>query len=68
LAEAREYAQRGLMIYSQIDVEAAAQWSTIRSDIESEASRQRRGLIELSNVLAPELLKAKLALLGEGAP
>jgi len=68
LAEAREQARRGLMIYSQIDVEAAPQWSTIRSDIESEASRQRRGLIELGNVLAPELLKAKLALIGEGAP
>jgi len=68
LAGARESAQRGLMIYSQIDMEAAAQWSTIRSDIESEASRQRRGLIELGNVLAPELLRAKLALIGEGAP
>jgi len=66
LAEAREYARRGFMIYSQIVVEAAPQWSAIRGEIESEATRQRRGLNELGNVLAPELLSAKLMLIGDG--
>jgi hypothetical protein len=65
LAEAREDAQRGFMIYSQIDVEVAPQWSAIRGEVESEASRQRKGLNELGNVLAPELLRAKLVLIGD---
>jgi len=68
LAEARDHAQRGFMIYSQIDVEPAPQWSAIRGEIESEATRQRGGLNELGNVLAPELLRAKLVLIGDGNP
>jgi predicted component of type VI protein secretion system len=67
LAQAREQARRGFTFYSQIDVEASPQWSAIRNEIDSEVSRQRSGLNELGNVLAPELLRAKLVLIGDGS-
>jgi hypothetical protein len=67
LAQASEYAQRGFTIYAQIDLEPTAQWSAIRQEIESEVARQRTGLNELGNVLSPDLLRAKVALLGEGS-
>jgi gamma-glutamyltranspeptidase len=65
LAEASRYAQQGFMIYSQIDAAEAKQWTAIREAIESEARRQRSWLRGLSNVVDPELLKTKLALLGD---
>jgi pSer/pThr/pTyr-binding forkhead associated (FHA) protein len=65
LAEASRYAQQGLLIYSQVDAAEAAQWAGIRDEIESEARRQRSRLHDLSNVVEPELLKTKLALLGD---
>jgi hypothetical protein len=41
------------------------QWTGIREEIESEARQQRGRLNDLSNVVEPELLKTKLALLGD---
>ncbi len=66
LAQAREYARESLTIYSQLDMAAMAPEPAIRGEIESEAALQRQGLNELSNVLAPALLKAKLELIGDG--
>jgi len=65
LADANSYAQQGYLIYSQVDTAAAAQWTAIRDEIESEARKQRSALHDLTNVVEPELLKTKLALLGE---
>jgi hypothetical protein len=65
LAEASRSAQQGLLIYSQVDAAGAAQWAAVRNEIESEAREQRGRLHDLSNVVEPELLKDKLALLGE---
>jgi pSer/pThr/pTyr-binding forkhead associated (FHA) protein len=67
LSEARRQAQEGTQIYAQLSTVAPAQWSTIRDEIRMEAEQQRNALLELRNVLAPELLKAKLALLGEAS-
>ena len=65
LAEASRYAQQGFLIYSQVDAAGAKQWTAIRDEIESEARQQRSWLHALSNVVEPELLKTKLALLGD---
>jgi hypothetical protein len=65
LAEASRCAQQGFLIYSQVDAAGAAQWTAIRDEIESEARQQRSRLHDLSNVVEPELLKTKLALLGD---
>jgi pSer/pThr/pTyr-binding forkhead associated (FHA) protein len=65
LAEASRSAQQGLLLYSQVDPHGAAQWTGIRDEIESEAREQRTRLNDLSNVVEPELLKTKLALLGD---
>jgi pSer/pThr/pTyr-binding forkhead associated (FHA) protein len=67
LSEARRHAQDATQIYTQVSAAAPAQWSTIRDEIRIEAEQQRNALLELRNVLAPELLKAKLALLGEAS-
>lgn len=65
LAEAERSAQQGFLIYSQVDAAGAAQWAAIRDEIEAEAREQRSRLHDLSNVVEPEVLKAKLALLGD---
>lgn len=65
LAQAREYARRSFTIYSQMEITAMAQGSALRGEIETEAALQRQRLNELSNVLTPELLKAKLVLIGD---
>jgi pSer/pThr/pTyr-binding forkhead associated (FHA) protein len=65
LSEARAQAQRATQIYAQLSAEVPAQWSAIREEIAIEADQQRSALLELRNVLAPDLLKGKLALLGE---
>jgi pSer/pThr/pTyr-binding forkhead associated (FHA) protein len=64
LAEASRYAQQGVLIYSQVDPAGAAQWTGIRNEIEAEEREQRNRLNDLSNVVEPELLQTKLALLG----
>ena len=65
LAEANRYAQQGALIYSQVDAAEAGRWTAIRDEIESEARQQRSALRDLSTVVGPGVLKAKLALLGE---
>jgi hypothetical protein len=65
LTEAGKDAQQASLIYSTVDPTAGAEWGALRDDIESEARRQRDKLRDLSNVLEPELLNAKLTLLGE---
>jgi pSer/pThr/pTyr-binding forkhead associated (FHA) protein len=67
LSDARRYAQETSQIYAQVGAAAPAQWSTIHDEIRIEAEQQRSALRELRNVLAPELLRAKLALLGEAS-
>jgi hypothetical protein len=64
LAEASKAAEQGVQIYSEVDPAGAAQWTPIRDEIESEVRQQRGRLNDLSNVVEPELLKTKLALLG----
>jgi len=65
LSEARRHAQLAMQIYAQVNAVLPAQWSTIHDEIRIEAEQQRNALLELRNVLEPELLKSKLALLGE---
>jgi pSer/pThr/pTyr-binding forkhead associated (FHA) protein len=65
LADASRHAQQGVLIYAQVDTARAAQWAEMRSEIETEARRQRGALQDLRNVLEPGLLNAKLALLGD---
>ena len=67
LSEANRQARQATQIYAQLSAAAPAQWSTIRDEIRIEAEQQRNALLELRNVLAQELLKAKLALLGEAS-
>ncbi|MFM9886856.1 MAG: FHA domain-containing protein [Burkholderiales bacterium] len=64
LSEAHELAQNGMRIYTQLRLAHPAQWNKIHQEIKVEAELQRTSLLELRNVLAPGLLKAKLALLG----
>jgi len=65
LSEASRYAQQGMQIYAQVDAAGAANWVAIRDEIQAEARQQRSALRDLGNVLEPELLKTKLALLGD---
>jgi hypothetical protein len=65
LAGASRYAQQSFLIYSQVDGAGVAPWAAIRDEIESEARQQRSSLHDLSNVIEPELLQTKLALLGD---
>ncbi|GJG96478.1 FHA domain-containing protein [Cupriavidus pauculus] len=68
LADAQEDARQGLRIYAQLKIDDTAQWSKIRDDIQAEIDAQRRSLTDLRMVLDPAVLKAKLALVGEGSP
>jgi hypothetical protein len=65
LAEASRYARQGFLIYLLVDAAGAERWAAILEDIEAEASQQRSRMHDLSNVVEPELLKTKLALLGD---
>ena len=51
------------MTYAQLDTTPPPSWRAIADEIDSEAQQQRGALQELRNVLAPTLLKDKLALL-----
>ena len=64
LSEAHELAQNGMRIYTQLRIAHPVQWNKFHQEIKAEAELQRTSLLELRNVLAPGLLKAKLALLG----
>jgi hypothetical protein len=65
LAQASKDVNQGFLIYSQVDAAGAKQWTAIRDEIESEVRQQRSWLHALGNVVEPELLRAKLALLGD---
>ncbi|MEO8409935.1 MAG: FHA domain-containing protein, partial [Propionivibrio sp.] len=64
LAEAHEDAQTGTRIYTQLKVDFPEQWRGVRDEIKAEAELQRNSLMDLQLVLAPRLLKTKLALIG----
>lgn len=64
LAEADRQAQQGMQIYAELSPGGADAWAGVRDEIGTEARQQRSALLELRNVLSPQLLKAKLALLG----
>ncbi len=63
LAQARALAQQAAQTYAQLDTTPPPSWRAIADEIDSEAQQQRGALQELRNVLAPALLKDKLALL-----
>ena len=63
LAQARALAQQAAQTYAQLEAKAPPSWRAIADEIDSEAQQQRAALQELRNVLAPALLKDKLALL-----
>ncbi|MFD2272136.1 hypothetical protein ACFS07_15750 [Undibacterium arcticum] len=63
LSEAHANVQQGMRIYTQLKADYPAEWRKLQDEINAEAEQQRRSLLELSTVLEPGLLKAKLALL-----
>jgi pSer/pThr/pTyr-binding forkhead associated (FHA) protein len=71
LSEASRYAQQGMQIFALVDAarpdrpDRPDQWAAIRDEIRTEAQQQRSALLELRNVLEPQLLKTKLSLLGD---
>jgi hypothetical protein len=54
-----------MLVVAQVNADRPAPWSMIRDEIRTETEQQRTALLDLRNVLDPELLKTKLALLGE---
>jgi hypothetical protein len=64
LSQAQTEVRQGMRIYRLLNAEVAAQWTTLRDEVEAEAELQRRSLENLQSVLEPGLLKAKLALIG----
>jgi hypothetical protein len=65
LADASSSAQQAMQMYAQLGAASPEESATIHGEIKAEAQLQRSALRELRNVLDPELLKNKLALLGE---
>ncbi|HEY2977108.1 MAG TPA: FHA domain-containing protein, partial [Burkholderiaceae bacterium] len=65
LSDAKQTAQRGGEIYALLNAAGSDPSATIREEINAEAQLQRNALIELRNVLDAQLLREKLALLGE---
>jgi len=65
LADARQNAQRAAQLQALLGA-AADPSAAVRDEIQTEAQAQRTALQDLRNVLDPQLVKDKLALLGEG--
>jgi hypothetical protein len=65
LAEANEAATQGLQMYAQLGTAPPEEAAAIQGEIKAQAQQQRSALRELRNVLEPELLRSKLALLGD---
>ena len=65
LSEAQSGAIQGMQIYRLLQEDDVAQWAKLQDEIKAETDLQRRSLQELSMVLEPRLLKAKLALIGD---
>jgi hypothetical protein len=68
LAEARQNAQRAAQLQALLGAPAADPSAAVRDEIQTEAQAQRTALQDLRNVLDPQLVKDKLALLGEPSP
>jgi len=64
LSEADDDARQATRIYAQLKVELPEASNTLQGEIRAEAELQRNSLLELTAVLEPALLKAKLALIG----
>jgi pSer/pThr/pTyr-binding forkhead associated (FHA) protein len=65
LSEASSNAQQAMQMYALLGTAAPDESAAIQGEIKAEAQLQRSALRELRNVLDPELLKSKLALLGD---
>ncbi|RYF14804.1 MAG: FHA domain-containing protein [Comamonadaceae bacterium] len=65
LSDASSNAQQAMQMYAQLGVAWPEEPAAIHGEIKAEAQQQRSALRELRNVLEPELLKGKLALLGD---
>ena len=65
LSEAQSSATQGMQIYRLLKADDVGQWAKLQDEIKAETELQRRSLQELSMVLEPGLLKAKLALIGD---
>lgn len=65
LSDASSYAQQAMQMYPQLGAAWPEESAAIHGEIKAEAQQQRSALRELRNVLDPELLKSKLALLGD---
>jgi pSer/pThr/pTyr-binding forkhead associated (FHA) protein len=66
LSDAQTAARQGMRIFTQLKAEHPADFDRLLADIDAEADLQRRSLTDLRMVLDPGLLKAKLALIGDG--
>lgn len=66
LTEAESQARQGLLVYTRLRMEQPPDARKLYDDIHAEAEQQRKSLQELRNVLAPNVLKSKLALVGGG--
>jgi hypothetical protein len=56
-----------MQMYAQLGAAAPEESAAIHGDIKAEAQRQLDALRELRNVLEPDLMKSKLALLGDSS-
>jgi pSer/pThr/pTyr-binding forkhead associated (FHA) protein len=65
LADANSYAQQAMQMHAQLGAAPPEESVTLHAEIKAETDQQRSALRELRNVLDPELLKSKLALLGD---
>ena len=65
LADASSSARQAMQMYAQLGTASPEESAAIDGEIQAEAQLQRTALRELRNVLDPELLKNKLALLGD---
>jgi hypothetical protein len=68
LTEAYNQARQGAQLYGLLDNEYGPRWATLYREIQAETALQRRSLQELSMVLKPTLLDAKLDLLAVPQP
>jgi pSer/pThr/pTyr-binding forkhead associated (FHA) protein len=67
LAEASRAARQGLQISAQVGAGGTEGWATVAREIAAEMQLQRNALLDLRNVLEPELMRTKLALLDEAS-
>ena len=66
LTDAEAQARQGLLVYTRLRMAQPPEARKLYDDIHAEAQQQRQSLEELRNVLAPNILKNKLALVGGG--